>query len=60
MIPANICIVCMRYRDGKKCEAYPNGIPQAIWMGEHDHREPYPGDNGIRFEPASERIGAGQ
>ena len=32
------------------CSAYPAGIPVAILKNQHDHREPYPGDNGIRFE----------
>lgn len=33
------------------CRAYINGIPLRILTGEHDHRKPFPGDNGIRFTP---------
>jgi len=32
------------------CEAFPNGIPDAIARG-FDHTKPYKGDHGIRFEP---------
>jgi len=34
------------------CTAFPRGIPRAIQEGRHRHRRPYPGDGGIRFEPA--------
>lgn len=34
-----------------QCAAFPNGIPSAILVLEHDHRRPYPGDNDIQFEP---------
>ena len=34
------------------CEAFPDkdGIPAEIIKNVFDHRKPYPGDNGIRFE----------
>ena len=32
------------------CEAYKKQIPAKILLNEHDHRKPYKGDNGIRFE----------
>ncbi len=37
--------------DEPTCAAYPNGIPSEIIDDGYDHREPAPGDNGIRFEP---------
>mgnify|MGYP005851485489 CR=1 FL=1 len=46
------CFACRHFHKGIRCAALPNGIPTAILEMEHDHRQPYPGDNGIRWEPA--------
>jgi len=48
------CPSCKHYLGLSECEAFPDGIPEQIITGEHDHTEPYPGDSGIRFEPVSE------
>ena len=38
-------------KPGAWCDAFPDGIPEDIFWGDHNHKKPYPGDNGIRFEP---------
>jgi hypothetical protein len=50
-VPAPLCIFCRHLKDGQvRCAAYPHGIPDEILFALHDHREPYEGDRGIRFE----------
>ena len=51
------CLVCNHFNKNKSwsplflCSAFDGGIPIEILKNEHDHTEPYRGDNGIRFEP---------
>lgn len=46
------CGWCKHKTLGKgTCTAFPNGIPEPILRGDVPHTEPYPGDNGIQFEP---------
>lgn len=45
------CAYCRHKRSGPTCTAFPDGIPTAILSNGHDHRRPYPGDHGVRFEP---------
>ena len=46
-----ICSFCKHMVDNvqMKCKAYPELIPDRIYFDGYDHREPYEGDNGIRF-----------
>jgi hypothetical protein len=52
-----VCTLCRHLEDSfdnvpGRCKAFPKGIPVEIWEGDHLHRTPYPGDNGIMFESA--------
>ncbi|MGE0487297.1 MAG: hypothetical protein AB7Q81_24295 [Gammaproteobacteria bacterium] len=48
------CFNCVNLLEGSDpiaCLAFPAGIPGPILTGEFDHRQPYEGDDGFRFEP---------
>lgn len=46
------CAFCRHKLAGPYCDAYPegDGIPEAILLNQHDHREPYVGDGGVLYE----------
>jgi len=48
-IISKVCAYCKHLKGYRKCKAYDH-IPDAIWNGEDDHREPHPGDGGTQFE----------
>src|SRR4051794_18491403 len=59
MVPTprlTLCMACRHLRltsSGRLvCDAFPGGIPRPLRDGEANHRYPYPGDRGFRFEPA--------
>lgn len=53
MATSNQCQRCQNYL-GRSCFAFwPKKIPDAIMEGRKDHRKPFPGDKGIRWERVS-------
>ena len=40
-----------------KCEAFPDKIPNEIYLGEFDHKKPFKGDNGLMFVPLEKKNG---
>ena len=51
MIREPVCFGCKRFFYFPFCEAFPEGIPDEIRLGENDHTNPVSGDNGLMFEP---------
>lgn len=50
-----VCSLCrhLSLRRRRACAAFSQAetIPLEIWLGQHDHRTPYPGDGGVMFAP---------
>jgi len=42
------------------CNAFPDGIPDEIWIYVDPHTTPFPGDHGIQFELDEERDKTGR
>lgn len=57
---SKICTFCKHFNNAsgltqlKTCKAFPNGIPEKIWTGINNHKNPYKGDNGIQFTSINE------
>jgi hypothetical protein len=47
------CDYCNNFISDSKCKAFDR-IPDEILVGIEKHETPYPGDNGIMFEPIEE------
>lgn len=53
-----ICLGCKHFTESASklvCDAFPEGIPQAIYLSRVDHRKPVSGDGGIVFEAKSDK-----
>lgn len=57
--PAPMCLYCKHLiepLEGRDvCRAFPEGIPDEIYLEHYDHRKAFPGDKGIRFEAVDKR-----
>src|SRR3954469_10774099 len=61
MVTSNRLILCTACKHWERtssscssCLAFPAGIPSWLLEGRANHRYPYPGDGGFRFEPADD------
>lgn len=53
---SKVCSFCAHFNlnsaleKKRTCKAFPEGIPDEIFLGRNNHREPFKGDNGIQFK----------
>lgn len=45
------CFSCLWFKGDGVCDAFPEGIPERIYLNLADHRKPYTGDGGIQYKP---------
>lgn len=52
MVAPPACMSCVHYDRTKPvtCTAFPDRIPDVIWLEGDPHTQPVTGDHGIRFE----------
>jgi hypothetical protein len=53
-MPRPLCWKCKHFQKNATCKAFPGGIAADILSSKADHHQPFPGDQGIRFEPLEE------
>ena len=45
-----VCMECKHFLGARRCDAFPEKIPDLIWLEGNPHTEHIDGDHGIRFE----------
>jgi hypothetical protein len=54
LIAINSCISCKYFnfknKEANTCKAFPERIPDNIFLGKNDHKKSYPGDHGIIYK----------
>ena len=54
MGPTPLCLKCAHFHENNEetfaCDAFPKGIPDEIVLRGFNHNQPFPGDNGLRFQ----------
>lgn len=53
------CLSCDLFKLDHTCRAFICGIPDDIFEGDFDHRNPYPGDDGHRYQKRPKSSGKG-
>jgi hypothetical protein len=50
------CRFCKHFLSERKCLAFPDRIPDALWSGDDLHHEAHEGDQGYRYRRAFDEL----